>query len=103
MAPAFPVPHQNCAGPPPAHPKCDGPGSPELGPFLLQFAKCTTPPERSMIARRRCYFRGRVLKSRQLSLHAACQGPMTEKQKGRGLASLEYLLRLDREAQRNFG
>jgi hypothetical protein len=56
-----------------------------------------------MIARRRCYFRGRVLKSRQLSLRATCQGPMTEKQKGRGLALLEYLLRLDREAQRNFG
>ena len=28
--------------------------------------KSTTPPERNMIARRRWYFRGRVLKSRQL-------------------------------------
>src|SRR5580704_2041421 len=72
-------------------------------PFLLPFAKCTTPPERSMIARRRCYFRGRVLKSRQFKSARNMPRSDDRKSKGPGLALLEYLLRLDREAQRNFG
>ena len=56
-----------------------------------------------MIARRRCYFRGRVLKSRQLKSARNMPRSDDRKSKGPGLALLEYLFRLDREAQRNFG
>lgn len=56
-----------------------------------------------MIARRRCYFRGRVLKSRQFKSARNMPRSDDRKSKGPGSALLEYLLRLDREAQRDFG